>query len=209
MACSRNPTGHNRHSQPKRRRGARALSQWPALHRTAYRQVEVVIVDNGSTEPAVLDRRLYARRERTRAHDPIRFSDSFNFFGGLYRGRRPRMQASCSSKSKIDVEVIEPDWLEELIGWAQSRWSRCRWRQTSISEFTRFSTRGARVWFWASRRSHFLEAPSRKCDRRVPQAQTRRLRAESSDSDIGVWRQRHRLQGAAPSGSAPPASPAR
>ena len=84
--------------------------------RTNYAQTELVIVDNGSTDPAVL--RLYRSLESRRQGRIVPFDRPFNFSAACNAG------AAAASGDLLlflnnDVEVIEPEWLDELVRWAQ------------------------------------------------------------------------------------------
>ena len=68
------------------------------LDRTAYRQVEVVIVDNGSTEPAVLD--LYRTLEESGRGRIIPFDRPSTFRRPVTRAPS-KHEASCSSFSTM------------------------------------------------------------------------------------------------------------
>ncbi|MGY5803276.1 glycosyltransferase family 2 protein [Rhizobium sp. LEGMi12c] len=83
------------------------------FEKTDYPNFEVLVVDNGSTDQSVLD--LY---ERYRRSEP-RFSatvkpEAFNFSRSVNRG----LQAATGEHYLIlnnDVEVIESDWLKEMV----------------------------------------------------------------------------------------------
>lgn len=83
------------------------------FEKTDYPNLEVLVIDNGSTSPAVLD--LY---ERYRATQP-RFSavvtpEAFNFSRSVNRG----LNAATGDHYLIlnnDVEVIEQGWLKEMV----------------------------------------------------------------------------------------------
>ena len=55
-----------------------------------------------------------------------------------------------------DIEVIEPDWLDELVRWAERPGDRDRRCEAPVSE-SNDSARRCRLWAWWSRRSHLLE----------------------------------------------------
>ena len=85
------------------------------LERTDYPAIELVIVDNGSTEPGVL-----ALYERLRAEPRVRieaFPQPFNFAAMVNRG------AEVASGTVLillnnDVAVLRPDWLDALVAQA-------------------------------------------------------------------------------------------
>ena len=77
---------------------------------------EIVIVDNGSTEPAVLA--LYRDLEETGAGRIVPFDRPFNYSAACNAG-------AAGAKGDLllflnnDIEIVEPGWLEELVRWAQ------------------------------------------------------------------------------------------
>jgi GT2 family glycosyltransferase len=86
------------------------------LDRTTYQHRELVIVDNGSTDPDVLS--LYRAIEDEGCGVVVPFDRPFNFSAACNAGR-------AASRGELllflnnDIEVIDPDWLEELVRWAQ------------------------------------------------------------------------------------------
>ena len=86
------------------------------LERTHYPRHELVIVDNASTEPDVLD--LYRSIERTGRGRIVPFNRPFNYSAACNTG-------AAAARGELllflnnDIEVIAPDWLDELIRWAQ------------------------------------------------------------------------------------------
>jgi GT2 family glycosyltransferase len=86
------------------------------LHQTSYPRREIVIVDNGSTEAAVLE--LYAGLERGGHGQVVPFDRPFNFSAACNVGA-----AAATGELLLflnnDIEVIEPEWMEELVRWAQ------------------------------------------------------------------------------------------
>jgi GT2 family glycosyltransferase len=86
------------------------------LERTSYSNCELVIVDNGSTEPEVLD--LYRLLEQSGRARVVAFNRPFNFSAACNTG-------AAAARGDVllflnnDIEVIEPDWLDELVRWAQ------------------------------------------------------------------------------------------
>ncbi len=86
------------------------------IARTVYPRYEIILVDNGSTEPATLDylRVLAAREPRVRV---LRDSLPFNF------SRLNNLAAATSYADLVcllnnDVEPVRPDWLHELVSFA-------------------------------------------------------------------------------------------
>lgn len=83
------------------------------LAKTTYPNYEIMVVDNGSTDPAALDYLAeIAMRSRVRvlryAH-PFNFSAINNFAAEMAKGA-----VLCLLNN--DAEVISPDWLEETVG---------------------------------------------------------------------------------------------
>jgi GT2 family glycosyltransferase len=77
---------------------------------------EIVIVDNGSTDPAVLE--LYREIERAGAGRIVPFDRPFNYSAACNAG------AAASTGDFLlflnnDIEVVDPGWLDELVRWAQ------------------------------------------------------------------------------------------
>jgi GT2 family glycosyltransferase len=86
------------------------------VERTNYKRLELVVVDNGSTETEVLE--LYRSIEREKRgtivpfHRPFNFSAACNAGAGAARGELLLFLNN-------DTEVIQPDWLDELVRWAE------------------------------------------------------------------------------------------
>ncbi len=97
---------------------------------TRYRNYEILVVDNGSDDPATLRymQDIAARESRVRIH---RDDSPFN-----YSALNNRAAALSSSDMLVllnnDIEVISPDWLHEMVCWA---------RQPGIGAV------GARLWY--------------------------------------------------------------
>ncbi len=83
---------------------------------TRYPHLELVIVDNGSTDPDV--HALYRALEREGRARIVPFDRPFNFSAACNVGA-----AAASGELLLflnnDIEMIEPDWLDELVRWAQ------------------------------------------------------------------------------------------
>jgi GT2 family glycosyltransferase len=86
------------------------------LEATSYRRIELIIVDNQSSDPEVLE--FYDTLTGRHAVRVLSFDRPFNY------------SAACNAGAAVargdlllflnnDVEVIQPDWLEELVRWAQ------------------------------------------------------------------------------------------
>jgi GT2 family glycosyltransferase len=82
---------------------------------TSYPDREVVIVDNGSTEPAVLE--LYRSLEREGHGVVVPFDRPFNFSAACNAGAAAA-RGDLLLFLNNDIEVVHPDWLDELVRWA-------------------------------------------------------------------------------------------
>ena len=100
-------------------RNAKAIFEQCAngvLHRTHYRHLELIVVDNASTDPETIE--LYRSLERDGRTRIVPFNRPFNFSAACNAG-------AAASRGDLllflnnDIEVIDPDWLDELAGWAQ------------------------------------------------------------------------------------------
>lgn len=83
------------------------------LERTEYPAIELVIVDNGSTDPAVL-----ALYERLRADRRVRiegFPQPFNFAAMVNQGAAVA-RGDILVLLNNDVAVLRPDWLDAMVG---------------------------------------------------------------------------------------------
>ena len=83
------------------------------FERTDYPNFEVIVIDNGTTDDAVLD--LYRRLARDRRN--FRYfiePESFNFSRAINRGIE-RARGEHFLLLNNDVEVIGPDWLKEMV----------------------------------------------------------------------------------------------
>jgi len=85
------------------------------LHKTHYPNLEIIVIDTGSTEQAVL-----AYYEEL-AHEPrvhlVHYQDDFNYS----RANNVGVQHASGDVFLFlnnDTEAIEPDWLETMAGWA-------------------------------------------------------------------------------------------
>jgi GT2 family glycosyltransferase len=85
------------------------------LHRTSYPNIELVIVDNGSSDPEVLE--LYRSLERAGRAVIVPFNRSFNFSAACNAGAAAA-RGDLLLFLNNDIEVIQPDWLDELARWA-------------------------------------------------------------------------------------------
>ena len=84
------------------------------LDQTAYPSRELIIVDNGSTEAATLQ--LYAELTGAGRARVVPFDRPFNFSAACNAG-------AAAARGELllflnnDIEVIEPGWLDDLVGW--------------------------------------------------------------------------------------------
>src|SRR6185436_2876978 len=87
------------------------------LDGTSYAHRELVIVDDGSTDPAVLE--LYRSLEREGRGVIVPFDRRpFNFSAACNAGAA-RARGDLLLFLNNDIEIIDPEWLGELVGWAQ------------------------------------------------------------------------------------------
>lgn len=86
------------------------------LRRTRYGKRELVIVDNASTDREVID--LYRSLEREGLGVIVPFDRPFNFSAACNAGAAAA-RGDLLLFLNNDVEVLEPDWLEELVRWSQ------------------------------------------------------------------------------------------
>lgn len=80
--------------------------------RTAYRDFEVIVVDNGSTDPRVPE--LYARMARRMGLSAEIRPEPFNFAAMVNRGAA-MARGDALLLLNNDISVIEPDWLDEMV----------------------------------------------------------------------------------------------
>lgn len=86
------------------------------LSKTAYQSYEIILMDDHSSDPRVLD--YYQQMQNNpqiRIHhnqEPFNFNRVNNRGAGIAQG-------SILVFLNNDTEVLEPDWLEELVRWAQ------------------------------------------------------------------------------------------
>ena len=83
------------------------------MQETDYPRLEIIVVDNGSTDPQVLD--LYARHSRgTPGFRAVVFEEPFNFSRSVNRGLATA-SASMLLILNNDVEVLDANWLKEMV----------------------------------------------------------------------------------------------
>jgi glycosyltransferase involved in cell wall biosynthesis len=103
--------------------------------KTSYTNYEVIIVDNGSVEPAtqaLFDRLQAPRFKVVRDDRPFNYSALNNNAARLARG-----ELLCLMNN--DIEILTPDWLEEMVSFA------CREDVGCV---------GARLWYPDGRLQH-------------------------------------------------------
>lgn len=88
------------------------------LTHTTYRNFEVLVVDTGSTDRRVLD--YYAELARQPRMRLLQFEGEFNYAAVNNLGARHATGDHLLFLNN-DVEILEPDWLEEMLRWSQRR----------------------------------------------------------------------------------------
>ena len=84
------------------------------FEQTSYPDFEVIVVDNGSTDPDTLA--LYERLKRERPNFTLDMTPApFNFSRQINRGVA-LAKGDAILLLNNDIEVISPDWLEEMVG---------------------------------------------------------------------------------------------
>ena len=81
------------------------------LHRTGYCDLEIVVVDNGSSDPAVL---AFYETQRGRGVLADRVVEPFNFSRMCNRGAR-LARGEVLLFLNNDIEVVAPGWLDEMV----------------------------------------------------------------------------------------------
>ncbi len=85
------------------------------LRRTDYRHREILIVDNGSTDPDVL--KLYDSLTEQGLAKVLQFDQTFNYSAACNLGAR-HARGELLLFLNNDVEMLHQDWLEEMVRWA-------------------------------------------------------------------------------------------
>ena len=85
------------------------------VSRSTYRQFDVVIVDNGSTEPE--SHAYFERVQQDPCISVLRIDGPFNF-SRINNQAAERARGSLLCFLNNDTEVISPDWLEEMVSLA-------------------------------------------------------------------------------------------
>lgn len=86
------------------------------LSRTTYSNYEIIIVDNGSDDPATLAwfKQIAAEKPNVRV---LRDDRDFNY-SALNNGAVPSANGELLALVNNDIEVITPDWLSEMVSLA-------------------------------------------------------------------------------------------
>ncbi|WP_423370302.1 glycosyltransferase family 2 protein [Burkholderia sp. LMG 32019] len=85
------------------------------LHRTTYSNYEIIVVDNGSDEREMLD--YLATLSTHERIEIVRDDRPFNY-SALNNRACARARGDYIALVNNDIEVISPDWLEEMLGQA-------------------------------------------------------------------------------------------
>lgn len=86
------------------------------VDRTDHRNYEVIVVDNGSKEPAT--RRYLASLPRKDGFRVLRYPHAFNY-SAINNMAAREARGDILALINNDVEVITPGWLTEMVSWAQ------------------------------------------------------------------------------------------
>lgn len=86
------------------------------LEHTDYENLELIIVDNGSTDPATLH--LYRQWQERQSVTIVSFPQEFNYSAMCNAGARAARGEFLLFLNN-DTEVLHPDWLTELVRWGQ------------------------------------------------------------------------------------------
>jgi GT2 family glycosyltransferase/glycosyltransferase involved in cell wall biosynthesis len=85
------------------------------LHKTGYPNMEIIIVDNQSSDPNV--HKFYQEQTQAGHIRVVLFNQHFNYSAACNAGSRSARGEYLLFLNN-DMEVIAPDWLEDLVGWA-------------------------------------------------------------------------------------------
>jgi GT2 family glycosyltransferase len=84
-------------------------------NKTTYPNYEIIIVDNGSTDPGALAYlAAIAKQPNTRI---FRYDEAFNF-SAINNFAVRQARGSIIGLINNDIEIISPDWLTEMVSWA-------------------------------------------------------------------------------------------
>ena len=81
------------------------------MTKTDYSRIEIIVVDNGSTEPSALQ--LYEKAKQ-RGVRIVEFNEPFNYSRACNRGAQVA-NGELLLFLNNDIEVIHPDWLSEMV----------------------------------------------------------------------------------------------
>lgn len=108
-----------------------------SLRQTAYPNYEVIVVDNGSDEPATLE--LLAERSCEGQIRVQRDDSPFNFSALNNRAVHEAARGEFVLLMNNDIEITHPEWLDEMVGPAMEPGTGCV---------------GARLWYPDGRLQH-------------------------------------------------------
>lgn len=108
-----------------------------SLCKTAYPNYEVIVVDNGSDDPATLD--LLSQRTTHGQIRVLRDDRAFNFSALNNHAVREMAHGEFILMMNNDIEVTHPEWLDEMVGPAMEPGVGCV---------------GARLWYPDGRLQH-------------------------------------------------------
>ena len=83
--------------------------------RTTYRNFEIVVVDNCSTESETID--YLTRLKETREASVLSYNGPFNY-SAINNFAVAKARGSVIGLVNNDIEVISPNWLTEMVAWA-------------------------------------------------------------------------------------------
>ena len=120
------------------RNGANLVRQClDSLRQTTYTHYEVILVDNGSDDPEALQ--LFSEREQSGEIRVVRDERPFNFSALNNGAVRSAAQGEFVLLMNNDIEIVHPDWLDEMVGAALEPGVGCV---------------GARLWYPDGRLQH-------------------------------------------------------
>ena len=108
-----------------------------SLSRTTYENYEIVVIDNGTDDPETL--KMLRSRELEGEIRVLRDDRPFNFSALNNRAIKEQAKGEYVLLLNNDVEVINPDWLTEMVGCAAEEGVGCV---------------GARLWYPDGRLQH-------------------------------------------------------
>lgn len=108
-----------------------------SLKTTSYKSIEVVVVDNGSDDPAALA--LMAQREQAGEIKVLHDPSPFNYSALNNRAVHDMCQGEFVVLMNNDIEITHPEWLAEMVG---------------VALEPRVGCVGARLWYPDGRLQH-------------------------------------------------------